>query len=205
MRVLVVGDVRVSREELARAMARADPGIDVSAVPCGPEVAGSTALRGVDAVVVDMTAGRALAIVEQVAERHADVKIVALAAPEDGTVIRCAEAGVSAFLPADSSIDDVLTALHAVEQGDSFCPPGVAATLLLRLRELGRATASDTSPLTARELEITRLIDLGFTNKEIARELSIALPTVKNHVHHILEKLGVERRAEAAARLRSGS
>jgi two-component system, NarL family, nitrate/nitrite response regulator NarL len=205
MRVLVVADIRVTREELARAMARADPGMDVSAATCGPEVTGRIALRYVDVLIVDMTADRALTVVQHVAARQPDVKIVALAAPEDGGVIRCAEAGVSAFLPADSSIDDVLTAIHAVEQGDSFCPPGVAAALLLRLRELGRAAASDTSPLTARELEITRLIDLGFTNKGIARELSIAPSTVKNHVHHILKKLGVERRADAAARIRGGS
>jgi DNA-binding NarL/FixJ family response regulator len=202
VRVLVVGDVRVSREELARAMVRADRRIDASASPCVTEVAEKTALGEVDALIVDMTAARAMLVVEQVAARHPNVKIVALAAPEDGDVIRCAEAGVSAFLPADSSIDDVLAALRTVEQGDSFCPPGVAATLLRRLREIGRTTSVDGSPLTARELEIVRLLELGLTNKEIARQLSIALPTVKNHVHHILEKLGVERRAEAAGRLR---
>lgn len=202
MRVLVVADVRVSREELARAMVRADRRIDAKPSPCGAEVAEKAALGEVDAVIVDMTAARAMVVVEQVAARHPDVKIVALAVPEAGDVIRCAEAGVSAFLPADSSIEDVLAALRTVEQGHSFCPPGVAATLLRRLREIGRTTNLDGSPLTARELEIARLIELGLTNKEIARDLSIALPTVKNHVHHILEKLGVGRRAEAAARLR---
>jgi DNA-binding NarL/FixJ family response regulator len=56
--------------------------------------------------------------------------------------------------------------------------------------------------LTAREREILRLIDDGCSNKEIAQRLSIEVTTVKNHVHHILEKLGVRRRAEAAAALR---
>jgi two-component system, NarL family, nitrate/nitrite response regulator NarL len=50
--------------------------------------------------------------------------------------------------------------------------------------------------------KILRLIDSGLMNKEIARELSIELSTVKNHVHHILEKLGVTRRAAAAAKMR---
>jgi two-component system, NarL family, nitrate/nitrite response regulator NarL len=203
VRVLVAADVRVSREELARAIVRDDPGIDASASPCGAEVAETLASGEVDAVIVDMTAAHALVVVEQLAARHPEVEIVALAAPEDGDVIRCAEAGVRAFLSADGSIDDLLAALRTVDQGDSFCPPGVAATLLRRLHEIGRTTSPDGVPLTARELEITRLIELGLTNKEIARELSIAPATAKNHVHHILEKLGVARRAEAAARLRN--
>jgi two-component system, NarL family, nitrate/nitrite response regulator NarL len=58
------------------------------------------------------------------------------------------------------------------------------------------------SPLTARESEIVRLIDEGLSNKEIAIRLGIEVATVKNHVHNLLEKLRVHRRAEAAAQLR---
>jgi two-component system nitrate/nitrite response regulator NarL len=57
-------------------------------------------------------------------------------------------------------------------------------------------------PLTPREREILELIDSGLMNKEIASALSIELTTVKNHVHHILEKLGVTHRAAAAAKVR---
>ena len=53
--------------------------------------------------------------------------------------------------------------------------------------------------LTSRELQIVRLIDRGLSNKEIARSLRIALPTVKNHIHHVLEKLQVQGRSEAAS------
>ncbi len=53
--------------------------------------------------------------------------------------------------------------------------------------------------LTDREREIVELLDQGLSNKEIAQRLAIRLPTVKNHVHSILEKLNVHRRGEAAA------
>jgi DNA-binding NarL/FixJ family response regulator len=56
--------------------------------------------------------------------------------------------------------------------------------------------------LTPREIEIVRLIDEGLSNREIGRRLAIEVATVKNHVHHVLEKLQVHRRGEAAARLR---
>jgi DNA-binding NarL/FixJ family response regulator len=58
-------------------------------------------------------------------------------------------------------------------------------------------------PLTVRESEIVRLIDQGLSNKEIAVRLGIEVATVKNHVHNLLEKLRVHRRAEAAAHLRA--
>ena len=58
------------------------------------------------------------------------------------------------------------------------------------------------STLTARELEVLSLLDEGLSNKQIARRLCIELATVKNHVHHILEKLQVGRRGEATAYLR---
>ena len=59
--------------------------------------------------------------------------------------------------------------------------------------------------LTRREQDIIALIDRGLSNKEIARQLKISLPTVKNHVHNILEKLQVRRRGAAAALLREAA
>jgi DNA-binding NarL/FixJ family response regulator len=59
--------------------------------------------------------------------------------------------------------------------------------------------------LTSREQDIIALIDRGLSNKEIARQLKISLPTVKNHVHNILEKLQVSRRGAAAALLREAA
>jgi two-component system nitrate/nitrite response regulator NarL len=64
------------------------------------------------------------------------------------------------------------------------------------------AQASDATPLTARERELAGLLDEGLSNKEIAQRLSISIATVKNHVHRILEKLQVQRRGQAASRLR---
>jgi DNA-binding NarL/FixJ family response regulator len=76
--------------------------------------------------------------------------------------------------------------------------------LLQHVADIARSAPGSAAAgaLTAREREILRLIDEGLSNKQIAVALHIGLPTVKNHVHHILEKLQVRRRAEAAALLR---
>ena len=85
-----------------------------------------------------------------------------------------------------------------------MCSPRVVASLAARLAELaeqrsGRVAVVD---LTAREREIGALIERGLSNKQIACQLCIEVPTVKNHVTHILGKLHVERRGAAAALLR---
>jgi two-component system, NarL family, nitrate/nitrite response regulator NarL len=84
------------------------------------------------------------------------------------------------------------------------CSPQIAASLIRRVRTLSceRPAPSDVPPLTARQWEILDLIDEGLSNKEIAGRLCIEVPTVKNHIHNILDKLQVRRRSEAAARVR---
>jgi two-component system, NarL family, nitrate/nitrite response regulator NarL len=76
--------------------------------------------------------------------------------------------------------------------------------LIERLRTLAQrmAPAGPQARLTSRERGIVALIDEGLSNKQIATRLGIEVCTVKNHVHHVLEKLEVTRRSQAAARLR---
>jgi len=96
---------------------------------------------------------------------------------------------------------------HAGALGEVVCPPTVVEGLLHGLAAKGRdGTTAATEPhgrLTMREEQIAALIEAGMSNKEIARVLSIALPTVKNHVHNVLRKLEVEHRFQAAHKLRS--
>jgi len=120
-------------------------------------------------------------------------------------VIACAEAGVSGYVTREASLDELTGVVESVARGESPCSPRISALLLRRVAETaGRRTETDAARrLTRREAEIVGLIDEGLSNKQIAGRLSIELATVKNHVHSILEKLQVERRAEAAARVRS--
>jgi DNA-binding NarL/FixJ family response regulator len=117
-------------------------------------------------------------------------------------VIPCAEAGVAACLPRETTLADLSATIERVAAGESNASPRVAAMLLRRIATLAERNSPEAN-LTAREEEILVLIDDGLSNKQIARRLSIELPTVKNHVHNILEKLHVHRRYEAAARMRA--
>jgi DNA-binding NarL/FixJ family response regulator len=66
----------------------------------------------------------------------------------------------------------------------------------------GRPPVPQQVPLTSREREVVALIDQGFSNKQIASQLTIEVATVKNHIHNALEKPGAKRRSEAAAMFR---
>ncbi len=84
----------------------------------------------------------------------------------------------------------------------STLPEASPAARLVSLASGGAPPASADLPLTPREREVLGLIEQGLANKEIARRLGIGLPTVKNHVHSLLEKLGARSRGEAAAHAR---
>jgi len=142
---------------------------------------------------------RALAAVEP------ELKVVALGVPEvEPHILACAEAGVTAYVPREGSLDDLVATLKGVAVGEMRCSPRIAASLFRRVATLAleRHAERATGRLTVRETEILKLVDEGLTNKEIARRLYIELPTVKNHMHNILEKLQLRSRREAAAWMR---
>lgn len=116
-------------------------------------------------------------------------------------IVACAEEGVTGYHMRSDSLDDLLGTIDSVAAGRTACPPRVAAILLRRVSTL----ASQPQPggtelaLTGREAQILHMLELGHSNRDIASQLSIAIYTVKNHVHSLLTKLGVSTRAEAAA------
>jgi two-component system, NarL family, nitrate/nitrite response regulator NarL len=205
MRLFVTADVRAYREALALMLDREAHLDVVGTSACTAEAAARIAALGPDVVLVDSSCPEALALVAELADRAVESRVVTIAARElDDEVLACVEAGVTAFVPVDGSLGDVLATLANVERGESVVSPRIATTLIRRVRALGDSFVHDGVPLTAREREILRLIERGLSNKEIARRLSIEVSTVKNHVHHILGKLEVSRRTDAAAKVRAG-
>lgn len=119
-------------------------------------------------------------------------------------VVACAEAGLSGYVPCTASVAELVGAVRRVAHGDTVCSAGIADGLFRHLRgvALGSLPVSLEQTLTRRQQEILRLIDEGLSNKQIAQRLALGPSTVKNHVHEILDRLQVTRRADAAARIR---
>ena len=134
-----------------------------------------------------------------------DARVFAITVPNsESGVVACAELGVAGFVTTDASLTELVTALESVASGDLVCSPATAGALLRRVATLAHERPRDDrlALLTGREREVVCLIAEGLSNKQIAHRLYIELATVRNHVHNILGKLGVHRRAEAAALIR---
>lgn len=117
----------------------------------------------------------------------------------DNDLIRFIEEGVCACVPSTNGMMDLVKTLDMVRNKRTSASGRITQMVLDTISRLSRGErANGTAPLTGREREILNLINEGLSNKEIASRLSIAQSTVKNHVHHLLEKLKVRSRHEAA-------
>lgn len=165
-----------------------------------PEVASSAP----DIILLDVGGDDRGGAITSLIEALPAAKVIACAVPEtEDDVIPCVEAGAAACLAHETPFTELVATIEHVVSGESLASPRVTAMLLQRLATLSTERANGhEEQLTLREREIVALIDEGLSNKEIAERLYIELPTVKNHVHNILEKLHVRRRYEAAARMR---
>jgi len=155
-------------------------------------------------VIVDVVPEVLHRLIREVQRRSSTSRVVAVGLEEnDNRLVELAEFGVAGFVLRDASLAELIAAVRYSLDGDLKCSPRMAGALARRVRFLSdrRVDSSVLGELTNREKQILGLIDQGQSNKEIASCLSIEVPTVKSHVHSILEKLQVHRRGEAAARL----
>ncbi|HWA17115.1 MAG TPA: response regulator transcription factor, partial [Gemmatimonadales bacterium] len=156
-----------------------------------------------DVVLLDPAMPGALEALRGIRRLHPAAKVVALGEPgSDELLLYWAEAGIAGFVGREASTDDLLLSVEGSMKGELHCSPKVAGQLLRRLASRAEPTNPPRLPLTGREAEIFRLVEMGLSNKEIAAQLGIEVGTVKNHVHNLLEKLRVRRRSEAIERLR---
>jgi DNA-binding NarL/FixJ family response regulator len=202
--VLVVDDHAVVRRGLL-AFLESEPDIDVVADANG----GTQALellarldsegRRPDVVLMDlkMEPLDGIESTRRLRALYKDVEVVALTSfGEDERVHAALEAGASGYLLKDADADEVAAAIRAAHRGELQLDPAVARRMLSSLQA---ARADDSKvELTTREVEIVRLLGAGKTNKEIAGELEISERTARTHVSHILGKLGLSSRTQAA-------
>jgi DNA-binding NarL/FixJ family response regulator len=196
IRLLIVDDHPVVRDGL-RGIFEGDPEFVVvgEASNGGEAVTAADRLRP-DVILMDlrMPDGDGASAIRDLAEHGNPARALVLTAYDtDSDVGRAIEAGATGYLLKDSPRDALVRAVRAAHRGESVLAPSVASRLMSQLR----APASDT--LSARELEVLQLISQGETNRGAAARLFISEATVKTHLLHIYEKLGVNDRAAAVA------
>ncbi|HXO04837.1 MAG TPA: response regulator transcription factor [Candidatus Sulfotelmatobacter sp.] len=136
-----------------------------------------------------------------VAERH--IKRILIAMPDDPKhFLKAIRRGAVGYVLYDASASDVIAAIRAVGQGEAICPPHYIRLLFEYIAVVAtrypNRRAKSSIGLTSREQQLIPLIARGLTNKQIAASLTLSEQTVKNHVHRILGKLGVDDRLDVS-------
>jgi DNA-binding NarL/FixJ family response regulator len=202
--VLIVDDSRLYREGLAAMMER-EP--DMRLIRCAhdwPSTALAISHDVPDLTLVNADVESSRTIIAQLRVTLPATPVITVNLPEvEEDIIALAEIGVAGYLLRPEPFPDLLRLMRGVVAGETFLSPRVSAALLRRLAAMADERHHRVPILTEREDQILGLLDAGLSNQQIATQLRIELRTVKNHVHNILGKLGVSRRGEAVAAVRS--
>lgn len=200
IRVLIVDDHRMVAEGLASSL-REDPAIDVVGLAGTAAEADEMArLHRPDVVLMDfgLPDGDGAQAARKIREHRPETKVVMVTSFVDDAILLAAiDAGCSGFIPKQKPSAEVLAAVKAAHEGEALISPSMLVRLLPRLRRSAPGTPAPT--LSARELEVLRLMAEGVGNKEIAKRLFVSVNTVRNHVQGILEKLEAHSKLEAVA------
>jgi DNA-binding NarL/FixJ family response regulator len=204
IRVLIADDHTILRQGLRRILAE-DPALTVVGEAANGEEAVLQALELVpDVVVMDvkMPGLSGIEATRRIRAARPEIRILMLTVSDrDEDLFAALKAGARGYLLKNAEAREVLEAIHRVHQGEAILPPALTARVLDEFA----APTPQPEALTRREVEVIRLLAQGLGNKEIAVALSISENTVKTHVRHILDKLDLRSRAEAAAyAVRSG-
>ena len=197
IRIVLVDDHPVVRAGL-RALLEGQP--DLSVVGEAAEATSAGQVVGAtepDVVLMDLNLGSGPGGAETtraLRALHPAPQVLVLTTYDTETDIRTAvDAGAVGYLLKDAPPDQLFAGVRAAARGETVLAPLVAARLL------GRTGAAG-PPLTPREVEILTLLAGGLANKEIARQVLVSEATVKSHLSHVYDKLGVDTRAGAVAR-----
>lgn len=122
----------------------------------------------------------------------------------EAEVVRWARRGLHGLVTRENSVGQLVATIRAVRGGKCLCSPRVATALLRALAKQAdhRDDGEPSATLTRREHEVAHFLAHGMSNRGIARSLGIAVSTAKNHVHNVLTRLGLQRRAQVGSWIR---
>ena len=203
IRVLIADDHHLFREGLARILDEEDDIEVVASLRSGEEALAAMGSYHPDVVVLDvnMPGIGGIETARRLRERYPDVGILMLTVSEDReTLFTAVQAGVRGYLLKSSTSDELVDAIYRVQRGEAAISPAMSAKLLDEFIALSQGQSKRPEDvLTERERAILRYVASGMSNKEIGLALSISPHTVKAHLRHILDKLGLRSRTQAAA------
>jgi DNA-binding NarL/FixJ family response regulator len=204
VRVMVVDDHPLVRAAVRQALSA--PDVELVAEACDAEEALELAPQvrpDILLVDIDLPGMDGVSLVRELAPRLPETRIVMLTVSSaDHHLLDATRFGAIGYLTKDISPKSLLRAVRSASEGELAMPRLMAARLVHRLIEASRRSTTSDDPalasLSARELEVLRLLAEGLTDRQIAESLTVSPRTVETHVSSVLHKLGARNRAQAA-------
>ncbi len=208
IRVLIVEDDPMMQLGLEQSLSSAPDITVVGQVEDGYRAVEAAQSLKPDVIVMDIGLPRqdGIAATQQIKANQPDVRVVILTShTTENEVIGSLSSGADAYCVKGTSVDRLLTAIHAAFEGASYLDPQVARQVLDHLKPMTSVEPNIVGQLSQRELEVLKLMVEGLSNPEIAAQLYLSPNTVKTHVRGIMNKLAVDDRVQAAVvALRAG-
>jgi len=164
----------------------------------GREAVDKALAENIDCVIMDinMPVLNGLEATKLIKHEKPYVKVIVVSMLSDATIVsKMLKAGADAFVNKDTGKTELLKALNKVMQGEKYISPDISTNLFTHLTDRNVSTTEAEKHLTAREVEIIRLIADGFTNLEIADKLFLSVVTIDTHRKNMLAKLKVKNTA----------
>lgn len=191
--VLLVDDHTVIREGL-RAVLSNQPDLEIiGEAGSGAEAIAMAKKAHPDVVLMDVAMPNlnGLDATRQILKDTPETKVLILTAYDDDECVnRLMKAGAAGYLLKHTAASELPQAIREVRRGNAFFSPSVAKHLRSRAAALARP-GEESSELTARELEVLRLVAEGFSNREAAEELGISIKTIEKHRQQVMNKLNI--------------
>lgn len=200
IRVLIVDDEAIVRKGIRALLAEVESIAVVGEAGDGQEAVAQAQALDPDVTVMDlaMPIMDGIEAIRQITARQAGARILVLTSfVSDDKVFPAIKAGALGYLLKDSEPADLIQAIEQVNRGEPSLHPSIAAKVLQELRRPAQKTPPPNA-LTAREVEVVRLVAKGMSNREIAAQLTTTEATIKTHVSSILSKLHLANRVQAA-------
>ncbi len=196
LRVLLVDDHPIVRAGV-RSLFTPDSGVDVVAeAATGEEAVALARHLHPDVVLCDLRLGDGMDGVQTTEALRtldpAPAVVILTTFDRDVEILGAVEAGAAGYLLKDSSSEQIVAAIRNAAAGQLVLSPELTARMVQVMR-------TPRVKLTDRELDVLRLLDTGASNREIAKELFVTEATVKTHLVHVFDKLGVDSRSRAVA------
>jgi DNA-binding NarL/FixJ family response regulator len=212
LNVYLLAENRLLRETLARLLQKRG-GISVVGVSRYTEssVAEICASQCSILLMDSMATTEDMILLGDLFEKVPEIKVVLFGMDKDaGLFLKSAYCGVSGYVLKEASASEIIAAVRAVAQGEAAWPPQLCMDLVRHLSHEYRMRAKLRVPpgstkycLTARQLELMRLVERGLTNKEIALNLNLSEFTVKNHIRRVMREVDADDRHEAVDAIRA--